>query len=98
LTVFDLLQASFGILLPSAIFSDFRIQFDSMNSLPFRSFFHLLSFVILTVFDDEARIGNRERIDDKEQIGTGDRIDNEDEIGPVSERMTERGSGTSPNR
>jgi hypothetical protein len=28
----------------------------------------------------------------------GHGIDNEDEIGPVSEWMTERGSGTSPNR
>jgi hypothetical protein len=57
-----------------------------------------LSFLILTVFDEEAHIRSRERIDDNEQIGTGDRIDGEEKIGRVSEWMTERGSGTSPNR
>jgi hypothetical protein len=56
-----------------------------MNSCRFRSFLDLLSFLILTVFDEEAHIGNCKRIKDKEQIGTGDRIDNEDEIEPVSE-------------
>jgi hypothetical protein len=52
----------------------------------------------LTVFDEEAHIGNSERIDDEEQIGNSRQIDNEDEIGPVSEWVTERRSGTSPNR
>jgi hypothetical protein len=41
--------------------------------------------LILTVFDEEAHIGNSEQIDDKEQIRIGDRIDNEDKIGSVSE-------------
>jgi hypothetical protein len=49
----------------------------------------------LTVFDEEAHIGNSERIDDEEQIGTGDRIDTEDDSGPVSTWMTKRGSETS---
>jgi hypothetical protein len=52
----------------------------------------------LTVFDQEAYISNGERIAVEEQIRTGDRIDNEEEIGTVSEWMTERGSGASPNR
>jgi hypothetical protein len=72
-TVFDVLQASFGLLLPSATFSDSRIQFDSMISFRSRSFFDLLSLLISTVFDEELHIGN------------SDRIDNEDEIGRVSE-------------
>jgi hypothetical protein len=73
------------------------IRFDEFVSFPFllRPSFSLL---ILTVFDEEAHIGNSQRIDDEEQIGTGDRINNEEEIGPVSEWMTGRGSGTSPNR
>jgi hypothetical protein len=39
----------------------------------------------LTVFDEEAQIGNGDRMDDEEQIAK-------------SEWMTERGSKTSPNR
>jgi hypothetical protein len=84
-TLFDLLQASFGLLPLSATFSSFRIQVDLMNSFHSRSFFDVLSFLILTVFDEEAHIGNSKQIKDKEQIGTGDRIDNEDEIEPVNE-------------
>jgi hypothetical protein len=57
-----------------------------------------LPFLFSTVFNEEAHIGKSKRIDVKEQIGAGDRMDNEEEVGPVSEWMTERGLGTSPNR
>jgi hypothetical protein len=71
-------------------------EFDQLVSFRSRFFVNLLSRCS-TVFDEEPRIGNSERIDDKEQIGTGDRINDEEEIGTVSEWIAERGPGTSPN-
>jgi hypothetical protein len=66
-------------------------------------FFRLSSFVNIlslfsTLFKDEERIGNGDRVDDEQPIGNSQRIDDEEEIGTVSKWMTESGSRTFPNR
>jgi hypothetical protein len=91
-TFFDCLWSFFYVPRPSGTFRFAQLVFFRLSS-----FVNILS-LFSTLFKDEERIGNGDRVDDEQPIGKNQRIDDEEEIGTVSKWVTESGSGTSPNR